>query len=93
MTLEEIAKILGKMNGRMYVVRRHLEEASSVAKVYKKYIIELWTVDTKDSKNNLCSISAQEIGQWTDRNKDELVRNVETKFMEQLLNGIKEDIL
>ena len=93
MTLEEIAKILGKMTGKMYVVRRHLEEASSVAKVYKKYIIELWTVDTKNPKNNLCGLSAQEIGQWTDRNKDELVRNVETKFMEQLLNGIKEDIL
>lgn len=93
MTLEEIVKILGKMNSRMYVVRRHLEEASSVAKVYKKYIIELWTVDTKNPKNNLCSLSAYEIGQWTERNKDELVKNVETKFMEQLLNGIKEDIL
>ena len=93
MTLEEIAKILGKMNARMYVVRRHLEEASSIAKVYKKYIIELWTVDTKDSKNNLCSISVHEIGQWTERNKDELVKSVETKFMEQLLNSIKENKL
>lgn len=93
MTLEEIAKILSKINGRMYVVRRHLEEASSVAKVYKKYIIELWTVDTKDPKNNLCSMSAHEIGQWTDRNKDELVKTVETKFMEQLLNSIKTNTL
>ena len=93
MTLEEIAKILSKINDRMYVIRRHLEEASSVAKVYKKYIIELWTVDTKDPKNNLCSMSAHEIGQWTDRNKDELVKTVETKFMEQLLNSIKTNTL
>ena len=93
MTLEEIAKILSKINDRMYVIRRHLEEASSVAKVYKKYIIELWTVDTKDPKNNLCSMSAHEIGQWTDRNKDELVKTVETKFMEQLLNSIKTNSL
>ena len=93
MTLEEIVKILGKMNSRMYVIRRHLEEASSVAKVYKKYIIELWTVDTKNPKNNLCSMSAHEIGQWTERNKDELVKNVETKFMEQLLNNVKENKL
>lgn len=93
MTLEEIVKILGKMNDRMYVVRRHLEEASSVAKVYKKYIIELWTVDTKDPKNNLCSMSVQEIGQWTDRNKDELIKTVEIKFMEQLLNNVKENRL
>ena len=93
MTLEEIVKILGKMNDRMYVIRRHLEEASSVAKVYKKYIIELWAVDTKEPKNNLCSMSTHEIGQWTERNKDELVKNVETKFMEQLLNSIKENKL
>ena len=93
MTLEEIVKIWGEITGKMYVVRRHLKEASSVAKVYKKYIIELWTVDTKNPKNNLCSMYAHEIGQWTERNKDELVKNVETKFMEQLLNSIKENKL
>lgn len=89
MTLEEIVKILGDMCSKMFIVRRDLREASSVAKVYRDYIIELWEVDIKDSKNNRCILSEHETGQWTDKNKDELVKSVELKFMEQLLRNIK----
>lgn len=89
MTLEEIVQILGKLCSKTFVVRRDLKEASSVAKVYRDYIIELWVVDIKNPKNNKCILSEHEVGQWTDRNKDELIRNVELKFVEQLLMNIK----
>ena len=89
MTLEEIVQILGNMRSKMFVVRRDLKEASSVAKVYRDYIIELWDIDIQNSKNNKCILSKHEIGQWTDRNKNDLVKSVELKFMEQLLRNIK----
>ena len=89
MTLEEIVQILGSLCSKMFVVRRDLKEASSVAKIYRDYVIELWNVDTKNPKNNRCILSEHEIGQWTDRNKDDLVKSVELKFMEQLLRNIK----
>lgn len=89
MTLEEIVQILGNMCSKMFVVRRGLKEASSVAKVYRDYIIELWDIDIQNSKNNKCILSEHEIGQWTDRNKDDLVKSVELKFVEQLLRNIK----
>lgn len=89
MTLEEIVQILGSLCSKMFVVRRDLKEASSVAKIYRDYVIELWDVDTKNPKNNRCILSEHEIGQWTDRNKDDLVKSVELKFMEQLLRNIK----
>ena len=73
----------------MFIVRRDLKEASSVAKIYKDYIIELWEVDIKNPKGKRCILSEHEIGQWTDRNKDDLVKNVELKFVEQLLRNIK----
>lgn len=73
----------------MFVVRRDLKEASSVAKIYRDYVIELWDVDTKNPKNNRCILSEHKIGQWTDRNKDDFVKSVELKFMEQLLRNIK----
>lgn len=93
MTLEDTIDILGKVNGKKYVLHRDLKEASSVAKVYRNYIIELWVIDIKNPKNNLCILSAQETGQWTDRNKNELVNSVERKFVEELLNGIKTNAL
>lgn len=89
MTLEEIIQILGNLCNRKFVIRRDLKEASSVAKVYKDYIIELWNIDIKNPKNNKCILSEHEVGQWTDKNKDDLVKNVELKFMEQLLRNIK----
>lgn len=89
MTLEEIIQILSKLCNKMFIVRRDLKEASSVAKVYRDYIIELWEIDIKNSKSNKCILSEHEIGQWTDRNKDDLVKNVELKFIEQLLRNIK----
>ena len=89
MTLEEIIQVLGKLCSKMFVVRRDLKEASSVAKVYRDYIIELWEVDTNDSKNNKCILSEHEIGQWTDKNKDDLIKHVELKFIEELLRNIK----
>ena len=73
----------------MFVVHRDLKEASSVAKVYRDYIIELWEVDTNNPKNNKCILSEHEVGQWTDRNKDDLVKNVELRFIEELLRNIK----
>ena len=73
----------------MFIIRRDLKEASSVAKVYKDYVIELWEIDIKNPKNNKCILSDHEIGQWTDKNKDDLVKNVELKFIEQLLRNIK----
>jgi len=89
MTLEEIIQILGNLCNRKFVVRRDLKEASSVAKVYRDYIIELWDIDIQNSKNNKCILSEHQVGQWTDRNKDELVHNVELKFIEQVLRNIK----
>lgn len=89
MTLEEIIQILNNLTNKMFVVRRDLKEASSVAKVYRDYIIELWDIDIKNPKNNKCILSEHEVGQWTDRNKDELIKNVEIRFMEQLLMNIK----
>jgi len=89
MTLEEIIQILGNLCNRKFVIRRDLKEASSVAKVYKDYIVELWNIDIKNPKNNKCILSEHEVGQWTDKNKDDLVKNVELKFMEQLLRNIK----
>lgn len=65
----------------MYVIHRDIKEASTVAKVYRNYIVELWDVDIKDSKNNLCILSAQGTGKRTDKNKDELVGSVERKFI------------
>jgi hypothetical protein len=73
----------------MFIIRRDLKEASSVAKVYKDYVIELWEIDIKNPKNNKCILSDHEIGQWTDKNKDDLVKNVELKFIEELLRNIK----
>ena len=73
----------------MFIIRRDLKEASSVAKVYKDYVIELWEIDIKNPKNNRCILSDHEIGQWTDKNKDDLVKNVELKFIEELLRNIK----
>ena len=89
MTLEEIVKILGDMCSKMFVVRRDLKEASSVAKIYKDYIIELWEINIKDSKKNKCILSEHEVGQWSEKNKDDLVKKVELKFVEQLLRNIK----
>lgn len=73
----------------MFVVHRDLKEASSVAKVYRDYIIELWEVDTNNPKNNKCILSEHAVGQWTDRNKDDLVKSVELRFIEELLRNIK----
>lgn len=73
----------------MFIIHRDLKEASSVAKVYKDYVIELWEIDIKNPKNNKCILSDHEIGQWTDKNKDDLVKNVELKFIEELLRNIK----
>jgi hypothetical protein len=73
----------------MFIIRRDLKEASSVAKVYKDYVIELWEINIKNPKNNKCILSDHEIGQWTDKNKDDLVKNVELKFIEELLRNIK----
>jgi hypothetical protein len=73
----------------MFIIRRDLKEASSVAKVYKDYVIELWEIDIKNPENNKCILSDHEIGQWTDKNKDDLVKNVELKFIEELLRNIK----
>lgn len=73
----------------MFIVRRDLREASSVAKVYKDYVVELWDIDIKNPKNNKCILSEHEVGQWTDKNKDDLVKSVELKFVEQLLRNIK----
>lgn len=89
MTLEEIVQTLSKLCNKMFIVHRDLKEASSVAKVYRDYIIELWEIDIKNSKNNKCILSEHEVGQWTDRNKDELVKSVELKLLEQLLMNIK----
>ena len=89
MTLEEIIQVLSKLCNKMFIIRRDLKEASSVAKVYKDYIIELWSIDIKDPKNNKCILSEHEVGQWTDRNKDDIIRNVELKFIEELLRNIK----
>lgn len=89
MTLEEIVNIVGDLSSKMFVVRRDLKEASSVAKVYRDYIIELWDIDIKNPKNNKCILSEHEVGQWSDRNKDDLVKNVELKFTKQLLRDIK----
>ena len=89
MTLEEIVQILSRLCDKMFIIRRDLKEASSVAKVYKDYVIELWEIDIKNPKNNKCILSDHEIGQWTDKNKDDLVKNVELKFIEQLLRNIK----
>lgn len=89
MTLEEIIQVLSNLCNRMLVVRRDLKEASSVAKVYKDYVIELWNIDIKNPKNNKCILSEHEIGQWTDRNKDDIIKSVELKFIEELLRNIK----
>jgi len=89
MTLEEITQVLSKLCDKMFVIRRDLKEASSVAKIYKDYIIELWSIDIKNPKNNKCILSEHEIGQWTDKNKDELTKRVELNFIEQLLRNIK----
>ena len=89
MALEEIVQVLSKLCDKMFIIRRDLKEASSVAKVYRDYIIELWEIDIKNPKNNRCILSDHEIGQWTDKNKDDLVKSVELKFMEQLLRNIK----
>lgn len=91
MTLEEIVQILSRLCDKMFIIRRDLKEASSVAKVYKDYVIELWEIDIKNPKNNKCILSDHEIGQWTDRNKDDLVKSVELKFVEQLLRNIKNE--
>ena len=89
MTLEEIVQILSRLCDKIFIIRRDLKEASSVAKVYKDYVIELWEIDIKNPKNNKCVLSDHEIGQWTDKNKDDLVKNVELKFIEELLRNIK----
>lgn len=89
MTLEEIINVLGKLNDKMFVIHRDLKEASSVAKVYRDYIIELWDIDIKNPKNNKCILSEHETGQWTEKNKEALVKSVELKFMEQLFINIK----
>lgn len=89
MTLEEIVQILSRLCDKMFIIHRDLKEASSVAKVYKDYVIELWKIDIKNPKNNKCILSDHEIGQWTDKNKDDLVKNVELKFIEELLRNIK----
>lgn len=89
MTLEEIVQILSRLCDKMFIIHRDLKEASSVAKVYKDYVIELWEIDIKNPKNNKCILSDHEIGQWTDKNKDDLVKNVELKFIEELLRNIK----
>lgn len=89
MTLEEIVQILSRLCDKMFIIRRDLKEASSVAKVYKDYVIELWEIDIKNPKNNKCILSDHEIGQWTDKNKDNLAKNVELKFIEELLRNIK----
>lgn len=89
MTLEEIVQILSRLCDKMFIIHRDLKEASSVAKVYKDYVIELWEIDIKNPKNNRCILSDHEIGQWTDKNKDDLVKKVELKFIEELLRNIK----
>lgn len=89
MTLEEIVQILSRLCDKMFIIHRDLKEASSVAKVYKDYVIELWEIDIKNPKNNKCILSDHEIGQWTDKNKDDLVKKVELKFIEELLRNIK----
>lgn len=81
MTLEEIIQIMSNLCNKVFIIHRDLKQASAVAKVYRDYIIELWEIDIKDSKNNKCILSEHEIGQWTDRNKDELVGSVERKFI------------
>ena len=89
MTLEEIVQTLSKLCNKMFIVHRDLKEASSVAKVYRDYIIELWDIDIKNPKNNKCILSEHETGQWTEKNKEDLVKRVELKFMEQLFINIK----
>lgn len=87
MILEEIIEILSRQRHRHFVARRNVEPASSIAKSYKTYLIELWEV--KDSGNEILYTS-RATGMFTEWHKEALVKKAEENFMEDLFKYLEE---
>lgn len=87
MILEKIVAILGKEDGRRYVLRRLVRPASSIAKCYKTYVMELWEVK---AAGNVMLWDIGVTGNYTeDWNKKALVEKAEEAFMQELFRHLE----
>lgn len=90
MELEEIVEVLGKMDNRHYIMRRYIDEASSIMKCYMRYIIELYDVSINNEEvHKECLFEANAVGKWTDYTKQELIDKVEKLFVKRLFEWVK----
>lgn len=81
MKLEEIIEVLCKARRGNYIVRRNVEEASSIAKSYKTCVIQLWEVS---EKGKAVLFEARNTGQYVGESKMEMMKETEYIFMEKL---------
>jgi len=81
MEVEEIVNILSSVDNKHYVLRRNILPISTIAKGFKKYIIELWDINIDHPL-----FSCFTTGQFTDSNKEALKKEAEKKFVEKLIN-------
>lgn len=81
MKLEEVIEILSRARKRIYVVRRNVEDASSIAKSYKTCVIQLWEVAGEERK---VLFEVRNTGQYVGENKEVMTRETEYIFMEKL---------
>lgn len=89
MMLEKVVAILGKAEGRRYVLRRSVRPACSIARAYKTYALELW--EKKEPAGEMLW-GASATGIYTgDCNKKALIEKAEEAFMEGLFKHLKGD--
>lgn len=79
MEIEEIISLLSEVKGKELTLRRSLKEASTMAKGFKYYIIEMWLPDTPAP---VCSVKM--LGQYTLEHRDEIKHSAEMEFMRNL---------
>lgn len=79
MEIEEIIDLLGEVRNSKYVVKRTLKNASTMAKGFKYYIIELWM---PNAEAPLCSVKT--LGQYTIEHREEIKSNTEREFLEKV---------
>lgn len=81
MEIEEIIDILSEVKNEKLILRRNLKQASTMAKGFKYYIMELWK---PNSENPIIQVSI--VGQYTLENRENIKKSCEYEFMRELLD-------
>lgn len=88
MGIEKMVEILGKVNGKNYFIVKRIADASSMAKSYKRYIIELWDFGCKGQYVKNLILSVCNTGIVTGEHLEELDRNTEDMFIQKIMKMV-----